>query len=65
MTVVRRGGGLHVRVSGLEHRTTAERQAAIVRIVGALREFDRAARTIDVELGDVELTDVEVAEPPV
>lgn len=67
VTVVRRGGGLHVRVAGLERRTTAERQAAVVRIVGALREFDRAARTIDVELGDVELGDVEPvdAEPDV
>jgi hypothetical protein len=50
VTVVRRGGGLHVKVAGLEQRTTAERQAAVVRIVGALRELDHAARSIDVEL---------------
>ena len=61
VSVVRRGGGLHVRVAGLERRTTAERQAAVVRIAGALREFDRAARTIDVELADVEPGDVATA----
>jgi transcription elongation GreA/GreB family factor len=40
-----------VNVFGLEGRSAKERQAAIVRVVGALREFDRNARSIDVAIG--------------
>lgn len=50
--VTRRDGGLRVRVAGLDDATHRERQIAVVRIVGALREFDRAARTIDVDIAD-------------
>jgi hypothetical protein len=39
-----------VRVTGLDDATRRERQTAVVRIVGALRRLDRAARTIDVVL---------------
>jgi len=46
--VTRRSGGLRVRVTGLDAATRQERQTAVVRIVGALRRLDRAARTIDV-----------------
>jgi hypothetical protein len=52
VSVVRRDGGLRVHVTGLDEATHEERQAAVVRIVGALRAFDRAARTIDVVVGD-------------
>ena len=54
VSVTRRARELCVRVTGLEEWTTRERQAAVVRIVGALREHnvDRAARTIDVVLSD-------------
>lgn len=52
VSVTRRAGGLCVRVAGLGGRSASERGAAVVRVVGALREFDRAARTIDVELDD-------------
>jgi hypothetical protein len=50
VSVTRRDGGLRVRVMGLEDATRQERQAAVVRVVGALRQFDRAARTIDVAI---------------
>jgi hypothetical protein len=52
VSVTRRSGGLRVRVAGLEDATRQERQTAVVRIVGALRQFDRAARTIDVAIID-------------
>ena len=48
VSVTRRSGGLRVRVAGLDDATRQERQTAVVRIVGALRRLDRAARTIDV-----------------
>jgi hypothetical protein len=48
VSVTRRSGGLRVRVAGLDDATRHERQTAVVRIVGALRQLDRAARTIDV-----------------
>jgi len=48
--VTRKSGGLRVRVAGLDDATRQERQTAVVRIVGALRGLDRAARTIDVVL---------------
>jgi len=48
VSVTRRSGGLRVRVAGLDEATRQERQTAVVRIVGALRRLDRAARTIDV-----------------
>jgi hypothetical protein len=47
VSVTRRSGGLRVRVTGLDEATRQERQTAVVRIVGALRRLDRAARTID------------------
>jgi hypothetical protein len=50
VSVTRRSGGLRVRVAGLDDVTRRERQTAVVRIVGALRQMDRAARTIDVVL---------------
>ena len=52
VTVTRRDGGLRVRVAGLGGRSAGERQAAAVRILGALHHIDRAARTIDVVLDD-------------
>jgi hypothetical protein len=52
VSVVRRDGGLCVHLGGLEGWSARERQAAVVRVVGALREFDRAARSIDVAVGD-------------
>jgi hypothetical protein len=51
VSVVRRDGGLRVHVDGLDHWTPAEQQAAIVRIAGALRAYDRSARTIDIAFG--------------
>jgi hypothetical protein len=50
VSVTRRAGGLRVRVTGLDDTTRQERQTAVVRIVGALRRLDRAARTVDVVL---------------
>jgi hypothetical protein len=50
ISVTRRSGGLRVRVMGSGDATRQERQTAVVRIVGALRRFDRHARTIDVVL---------------
>ena len=50
--VNRIAGGLRVRVDGLDGANSRERQAAAARIVGALRTFDRGARTIDVEFRD-------------
>jgi len=52
VSVTRRFGGLRVRVAGLDDATPQERQTAGVRIVGALRQLDRAARTIDVVIVD-------------
>ena len=52
VSVTRRSGELDVRIAGLTGVTHQERQTAVVRIVGALREFDRAARTIDVSMVD-------------
>jgi hypothetical protein len=51
VSVIRRGGMLRVLVTGLDDVTHEERRAAVVRIVGAVRAFDRAARTIDVVVG--------------
>jgi hypothetical protein len=48
VSVTRRSGGLRVRVMGLGDATRQERQTAVVRVVGALRRFDRYARAIDV-----------------
>lgn len=48
VSVTRRAGGLRVRVTGLDDASRQERQTAVVRIMGVLREFDRAAQTIDV-----------------
>jgi hypothetical protein len=48
VSVTRQSGGLRVLVSDLDDVTRLERNAAVVRIVGALRAFDRSARTIDV-----------------
>jgi hypothetical protein len=48
VSVTRLSGGLRVRVAGLDEATPQECQTAVVRIVGALRRLDRAARTIDV-----------------
>ena len=64
VSVTRRAGGLRVVVRGLDDVARAHRQAAIVRVVGALRQFDRAARMIDVEMGDVEMGDVELGDAP-
>jgi len=52
VTVTRHAGGLRVRVAGLDDATRKERRSAVVRIVGALRQFDRDARTIDVVIDD-------------
>jgi hypothetical protein len=52
VSVTRRSGGLRVTVAGLDDATRQERRTAVVRIVGALRQFDRAARTIDVAVID-------------
>jgi hypothetical protein len=52
VSVTRRSGGLRVRVAGLDDTTRQERQTAVVRIVAALRQLDRAARTIDVAIVD-------------
>jgi hypothetical protein len=52
VSVTRRSGGLRVRVAGIDDATRQERQTAVVRIVGALRQLDRAARTIDVAIVD-------------
>jgi hypothetical protein len=52
VSVTRRAGGLVVRVAGLEARTDQERRAAVVRIVGAMRELDSSARAIDVVLAE-------------
>ena len=57
VTVVRRAGGLRVQVDGLDDWTASERQAAMVRIAGALREYDRSARTIDIGFGAAEIAD--------
>jgi hypothetical protein len=48
ISVTRHAGGLRVVVSGLDDVTRVQRNAAVVRIVGALRAFDRNARSIDV-----------------
>jgi hypothetical protein len=48
VSVTRRIGGLRVRIAGLDNLTRQERRTAVVRIVGALRQLDRDARTIDV-----------------
>jgi hypothetical protein len=50
--VTRIAGGLRVRVDGLDGVNSRECRAAVARIVGALRTFDRDARTIDVVVGD-------------
>jgi hypothetical protein len=52
VSVIRRDGGLRVHVTGLDEVSHEMRQATIVRIVGALRAFDHAARTIDIVVGD-------------
>lgn len=52
VSVTRRAGGLRVRISGFGDATRRERQTAVVRIVGALRQVDRVARTIDVVVVD-------------
>jgi hypothetical protein len=52
VSVTRRSGGLRVRITGLDDATRQERQTAVVHIVGALRQLDRAARTIDVVIID-------------
>ena len=48
VSVTRHNGGLRIRVSGLDDATRRERHAAVVRIVGALRDIDSSARAIDV-----------------
>jgi hypothetical protein len=50
--VHRHAGGLRVSVRGLEAATHHQRQVTVVRIVGALRAYDRSARTIDVEIDE-------------
>ena len=49
-SVIRREGRLHVSVSGLDALAPRQRDAAIVRMVAKLREFDTSARGIDVSL---------------
>ena len=51
VSVRRQAGGLRVQVIRPRRRDRRERQTAVVRIVGALRHFDRDARTIDVVVG--------------
>jgi hypothetical protein len=53
VSVVRRNGGLLVRVAGLDGLTRQARQAAVVRVVGALHELDGSARSIDVVIDSV------------
>jgi hypothetical protein len=52
VSVVRREGGLCVRVAGLQACTPRERQVAVVKVLGVIRALDRSARTIDVALTD-------------
>jgi hypothetical protein len=47
-TVTRRRGGLLASVTGLDGLAPRQRDAAIVRMMGKLREFDTSARVIDV-----------------
>jgi hypothetical protein len=49
-TVTRRNGSLLVRVSGLDELAPRQRDAAIVRMMAKLREYDSSARGIDVTL---------------
>jgi hypothetical protein len=49
-SVTRRGGSLLVSVSGLEGLASRRREAAVVRMLAKLREFDSTARGIDVVL---------------
>jgi hypothetical protein len=49
-SVTRRGGVLLVSVSGLEGLASRRREAAVVRMLAKLREFDSTARGIDVVL---------------
>ena len=49
-SVTRREGRLRVSVSGLDALAPRQRDAAIVRMVAKLREFDAAARGIDVSV---------------
>jgi hypothetical protein len=49
-TVTRRRGALLVSVSGLHALEPRQRDAAIVRMKGKLREFDSAARGVDIVL---------------
>jgi hypothetical protein len=50
--VTRRSGTLRVHVDGLTGVSHQERQAVVVRIVGALRHFRRTASNIDVVIND-------------
>lgn len=52
VAVTRRTGGLFVEVTGIDDLSHEERETLVVRIYGALRAFDRTARTIDVVTGD-------------
>ena len=54
VTVTRRAGGLRVHVVGLDGLTAHDRQAAVLRILAALRVFDRSARTVDVVVGEAQ-----------
>jgi len=49
-TVTRRSGRLHVSVSGLDPLAPLQRDAAVVRTLGKLREFDSSAKGIDIVL---------------
>jgi hypothetical protein len=51
VTVTRRAGALRVHIDGLHTMTAQVWQAAAVRVLSALHQFDRSARTIDIVLG--------------
>jgi hypothetical protein len=52
-SVTRRQGRLRISISGLEVLAARQRDAAIVRTMAKVREFDRSARVIDVVLTPV------------
>jgi hypothetical protein len=52
VSVTRSDGAIRVRVSGLGSSTREQRQFAVVRALGAMRQIDRSARTIDIAFDD-------------
>ena len=52
VSVTRCDGAVRVRVVGLGSSTREQRQFAVVRVLGAMRQIDRSARTIDIAFDD-------------